>query len=74
MAKVLTVRVIPNAKKNEIVEDGKNLKIHVISPATDGKANNSVIAILSEYFGTKKSRIRIIKGYKSRKKVVEIDL
>jgi hypothetical protein len=42
------------------------------APAEKGKANLRLIEVLSEYFGVPKSAIRIIKGWKTRNKTVEI--
>ena len=74
----LTIKVIPNAKKNEIVEDvvdslgQRILKIKVNQPPEDGKANKAVIEILAKYFAVKKSGVEIISGETSRNKIVGI--
>ena len=76
----ISVKVIPNAKQNEIVEDiidllgVRILKIKVNQPPEEGRANKAVIEILADYFKVKKNSIRIIKGETSRNKIVEIDL
>ena len=70
--KLINVRVIPNAKKNNVSEEQGKLKVHVSAPAVDGKANKAAIKVLAEYFKVKKKNIKIIKGAKSREKVVEI--
>ena len=72
MAKTIHIKVIPNARKNEVIEEGETLKVRVAAPAFDGKANKAVIEILSEFFNVRKSNIKIIKGEKSRNKIVEI--
>lgn len=70
----LHVTVHPNSRKPRIVsnEDG-SLDIYVSQPATEGKANQAVIAILADYLGTPKSRITLLRGAKSKKKVVEVE-
>ena len=68
----LNVKVIPNAKKNEIIKDGDGFRVRLNAPAIDGKANSALIEVLAEHFGVKKNKIRIIKGEKSRNKIVEI--
>jgi len=70
--KLINVRVIPNAKKNNVSEEEGKLKVHVSAPAVDDKANKAVIKVLAEYFKIKKKDVRIIKGAKSREKVVEV--
>ena len=68
-----TVKVIPRAKVNKIVEESQgNLKVHLIAPAVDGKANQALIQALAEHFGVKKRQIKIIRGEKSRQKIIEV--
>ncbi|RSN67989.1 DUF167 domain-containing protein [Candidatus Korarchaeum cryptofilum] len=68
----VSVLVVPNARKNGVVEEGDHLKVYVRAPPVKGKANEAVIEVLAEFFGVKKSDIRIISGERSREKVVEI--
>ena len=74
----IIIKVIPNAKKNEVTEDTVDLfgqrilKIKVNQPPEDGKANKAVIEILAQYFAVKKSFVEIINGINSRNKVVKI--
>jgi len=72
MAKTIHIKVIPNAGKSKVIEEGGMLKVRVAASAFDGKANKAVIEILSEFFNVRKSNIKIIKGEKSRNKIVEI--
>lgn len=70
---IIQVRITPNAKKSEITELGNNgYKIKVDAPAIGGKANVRLIEILSDYFNVPKSSIRMVKGHRSREKVLEI--
>lgn len=64
----LTIKVIPKAKKNEI----KGERVYLKAPAVDGKANKALIEFLAEHYKVKKRQISILKGLKSRNKVVEI--
>jgi uncharacterized protein (TIGR00251 family) len=70
----ISVSIVPNSKKAEIVKVSENnYKIRVDAPASKNKANKRLIEILSEHFKVSKSSISIIKGLKSRNKIVEID-
>jgi len=74
MPKQIKIRVIPRAKKTEIVgalADG-TLKIKLKAPPVDGKANEELIEFLSEKFDVAKSKIKIVRGEKGRNKVIEI--
>ncbi|ACB07219.1 DUF167 domain-containing protein [Candidatus Korarchaeum cryptofilum] len=68
----VSVLVVPNAGRNGVVEEGDHLRVYVRAPPVKGKANEAVIEVLAEFFGVKKSDIRIISGERSREKVVEI--
>ncbi|HIA13253.1 MAG TPA: DUF167 domain-containing protein [Flavobacteriales bacterium] len=70
----LTIKVIPNARKAKIVDDGVNLKVYVNAPAADNKANKAVIKALAAHYGVRKSAIHIISGVKSREKRIQINI
>ena len=76
----ISIKVIPNAKQNEIVEGGfdesgaRILKVRVNQPPEDGKANKAAIELLAKYLKVKKSAVSIISGETSRNKIIEIKL
>jgi len=70
----LTIHVTPRSRKTEfggVMEDG-TLRVRVAAPPVEGKANKALIKFLAEHFNVKKSQIKIVKGEKSRDKVVEV--
>ena len=71
--KRIVLTVTPRSSRNEIIEqpDG-SLKVKLTSAPVDGEANKKLIEVMSGYFGIGKSRIRIARGERSRKKVIEI--
>ena len=71
---ILKVRVLPNSKEESIEEREGVYKIKVREKAIGGKANAAMIELIAERFNVKKSEISIIKGGKSRDKVVRIDV
>ncbi len=70
----LHVKVISNAKRDKVSKEGNGLKVRVKVPAVKGKANRALVELLAGHFKVKKSDIKIIRGEKSREKVVEIDV
>lgn len=64
----LSIKVVTNAKKDEIIE-GTPLIVKTKYPPHHGKANRAVEKHLSKYFNTS---VKIIKGIKSKHKVIEI--
>ena len=70
---LLSIRVIPRSKKNEIIDLGGNrLKVKVTSPPEGGRANKELVESLARYYKKTRSSIIIAKGIKSRDKIVEI--
>ena len=69
---LLNIKVIPNAKKEKIITDDKITKIYVTAQPECGRANRAVIKLLSKQLNTSKSKIKIIKGEKSREKIIKI--
>ena len=66
------VKVFPGAKKNLFKEEGAGMKVYLTAPPVDGKANAALVDFLAEHYGVRTSRIEIIKGLKSRNKVINI--
>ena len=59
---------------SELVEkiDETHFVVSVQEPPQNGLANKGIVKALSGYFGAAPSRIKIIKGFTSKNKVVEI--
>ncbi len=64
---ILKIKVIPNSKKEEIIE-GNPLVLRIKEIPEKNKANIAVIKILSKHFNT---RVRIINGLTSKNKIIE---
>jgi uncharacterized protein (TIGR00251 family) len=66
--------VKPHSKKSYIEQlDQESYEIAVTSKPIKGKANKEIIGVLAEFLNVKKSQIKIIRGHKSQKKVIEIE-
>jgi uncharacterized protein (TIGR00251 family) len=74
MVKKIAIKIIPGAKVEQIQEglDG-SLKVWIKEKPIEGKANLALISLLSKYFNTPKSSIKILQGQKSRNKLIEIE-
>jgi uncharacterized protein len=64
--------VSPKSSKSEVSIDGDYIKIYLNSPPADGKANSELIKLLSKELHIAKSGIKIVRGEKSRKKIISI--
>ncbi|MDQ8180982.1 DUF167 domain-containing protein [Pelagicoccus sp. SDUM812005] len=71
----LSVKVVPNASKNEFAGwlDDSTLKVRIQSPAQDGKANKALLAFLAKQIGVSKNQISILRGETSRQKVIAFE-
>ncbi|OGE82759.1 MAG: hypothetical protein A3B10_01895 [Candidatus Doudnabacteria bacterium RIFCSPLOWO2_01_FULL_44_21] len=70
---VIKVKVQTHAKFERIEEVGlEEYKIWTTAIPEQGKANEAVIELLADYFNTSPSNIRILSGYKSTHKLIEI--
>ena len=70
---LLPVRAVPRASKNEIQGvHGDALKIRLLAPPVDGKANQALIKFLSSALDISRSQISISAGETGRNKTVLI--
>jgi hypothetical protein len=70
----IEIRVIPGASKNMIKEDDGIMRIYLTTAPVDGKANQALVKFLAKHYNVSKSSIGIIKGEKSRNKIIKIDI
>jgi uncharacterized protein (TIGR00251 family) len=71
---VFRIRVVPRASRCEPAGFQDNaLKLRIMAPPVEGKANEACIALLAELLGVKKTRVAIISGHASRTKTVAVE-
>ena len=71
----ISVSVVPNSKVSEVIEiDETSYKVRVDATAVEGKANKRLVELLAEHFNVPKSSVKILKGFKNRNKIVDIDI
>lgn len=70
---ILQIKVIPGARKNLYKEDQGMIKVYLTTPPVDGRANEALCGFLADYFHVRASSVEIIKGLKSRNKVININ-
>ena len=73
MSMIIQVQVKVNTKQNKVLEneDG-SFNIWTQARAVDGKANQAIIKMLSEYYDIAPSLINLTKGLRSINKQFEI--
>ncbi len=70
----LNVKVYPRASRNavECNRDG-GLRIWVTAAPEDNKANDAVLKLLADNPGIPRSSIRILRGHRTRNKIVQLE-
>ncbi len=70
----LRVHIVPNAKIDKVVgEHGGAIKVKLRAPAVEGRANAALINFLAERLKVPPRTIVLLRGQKSRDKLVRID-
>ena len=68
----IQVKVKPNSKTEEVSHEEGSFVVKVKEPPREGKANQAVIKLLAAHFSVPRSQVRILSGFKSRNKVIEV--
>jgi len=72
---LIRVYVTPNAREARVVKVSDDyFEVRVDEMAVGGRANKRLLEILAEHFKIQKSRISILKGTKTRNKLVQVIL
>jgi len=67
------VKVIPSSKRAKVdVAQNGVLVVKVNAPPQKGLANKRLVEVLADYFRIPKSSVKIIHGFTSKMKLVEI--
>jgi uncharacterized protein (TIGR00251 family) len=66
---IVRVRAYPGARRNAIVgAQGGALKVAVTAPPDKGRANDSIVLLLADSLGLKRSQVELVSGATSRAK------
>lgn len=70
----IEIQLLPKSVRDEILGfAGGRLRVRVSAPPMEGKANESLIKLISRTIEVPKSNIAIIKGKTSRIKIIKIE-
>jgi uncharacterized protein (TIGR00251 family) len=73
MARRISVTVQPNSKSPSVTKLTESVfRAAVREPSRDGEANRALIELLARHFGIAKSTIRIVRGHRSRHKLIDL--
>ncbi|MBI3956624.1 MAG: DUF167 domain-containing protein [Candidatus Kerfeldbacteria bacterium] len=72
--RLLSILVKPRSKKPSVTEQpGRRLIVTVHEAPTDGKANDAVVKAIAKHFDIPPSSVCIVRGFKSRDKVIRVE-
>lgn len=71
---MIEVKVVTNAKRRDITDEGSRLKVKITSLPQDGKANEELTEFLAAFLGIRKADIRIVRGERDRRKLLSIPI
>ncbi len=72
---LIKVYVTPNAREARVVKVSDDyFEVRVDERAVGGRANKRLLELLAEHFKVQKSRISILKGTRTRNKLVQVIL
>ena len=70
----ITVRLQPRAKRNAIVDaHGGILRVSVTAAPVEGQANTALCKLIAKRAGVARGRVSVIRGKRSREKVVRVE-
>jgi len=71
---LLQVKVHPRSRRRGVEKIGeREYRVRVLSPPSGGRANREVVALIAEHFGIPSSRVKVIRGQRSRQKVLALE-
>ena len=67
---LLTLKISPNASKNEIIKTDDGIKVKITAQPIDGKANKALIEYLSKLWKIPKTSMEIVRGETAKEKTL----
>ena len=69
----VAVKLSPRGRRDELLGFADDvLRARVAAPPVDGKANKALCRLIAERVGVAPSRVSVVRGAKSREKLVEV--
>ena len=69
---VVTLKISPNASKNEIIKNEEGIKVKITAQPVDGRANKALTEYLAKQLKIPKTSIEIIRGETSKEKTLRL--
>ncbi|URA09113.1 DUF167 domain-containing protein [Thermospira aquatica] len=69
----ISIIVVPRSSREGVFLEEERIKVCVHTPPVEGEANAAVRKVLAETLGIARSSITIVRGEKSRQKIIAIE-
>ena len=70
----ISVKAKPNSKEEKIEQiTDEQFVVSIKEPPVRGMANQAIIKLLAQYFNVSEFQVKIISGWTSRQKMIEIN-
>jgi len=74
MSTTLRIHLTPRSARDEVLGlEGDILRARVTAPPVEGRANEALLRLLADVLGVPRASLRIVRGQRSREKVVAVD-
>ena len=74
MPTTIHVHLTPRSARDEVLGfEGGVLRARVMAPPVEGRANEALLRLLANALGVPKSALRIVRGQRSREKLVAVE-
>ena len=69
-----SVKVVPGASRNSVSGvEGEFLKVRLVAPPIEGRANQALVELLSKVLMVPKSKVHITRGLSSKRKSILVE-
>lgn len=77
MTTIINIRIKPKARQNKVIDFVKKdnqvcLTVSIAQPPVDNAANDELVRFMAKLLGLRMNQVEIIKGLKSKNKVLRI--
>jgi uncharacterized protein len=70
----ISIRLTPRASRERLVPAAEGgFVAHVTAPPVEGAANDALCRLVAKAAGVAPSRVTVVRGHRSRRKVVRVD-
>ncbi|MDQ7820404.1 MAG: DUF167 domain-containing protein [Armatimonadota bacterium] len=70
----VAVVVKPRSRDEKVVQTAGGYVVYVREPPVGNRANDAVVRVLAAHLGVSRAQVRVVGGWRGRRKLVEIGL